>query len=95
MNFDGQPFADRSVEMDGSSFIGATFTRCTLIYRGGALPNIAGSTHVESHWSFADAAANTLLFWAYIEAGQAEGAKGLLERARQALQANLKTLHRN
>lgn len=94
-NFDGRQFADEIVEMDGNSFIGATFTRCQLIYRGGGIPNIAASNHVESKWAFSDAAANTLLFWAYIEAGQTDAAKGLLEDARQALKANLKTIRRN
>jgi len=56
MNLDGQSRTEEVIELDGGSFVGATLTRCQLVYRGGALPLVAGLTLNEPTWDFRDAA---------------------------------------
>jgi hypothetical protein len=56
MNLDGQRRTDELIELDGGSFVDATLTRCRLVYRGGALPVVAGLTLSDPTWEFRDAA---------------------------------------
>ena len=66
MNLDGQSRADEVIELDGGSFVDATLTRCTLVYRGGPLPKVAGLTLSEPTWDFRDGALYTLAMLARI-----------------------------
>lgn len=85
-NYDGATLEGQTLEADGSSFVGATLTKCTLVYRGGLLPNLANAVFHDSGWSFSDAAGRTLVLWALIEANSPpQVPQALLQSARDNL----------
>ena len=79
----GTTFDKQNVVVDGKEFEDCTFRQCTLIYKGGDLPqllrcNIAGTCD----WQFQEAAGRTLLFISKLYHG---GAKAYIEGFIQGL----------
>lgn len=85
VNLDGQTRTGETIELDDGSFIGATLKGCTLIYRGGGLPNFQALTLDGCSWTLSDAAHRTLLMLHIME----ESGKGMLQ---QMLDASKKSL---
>jgi hypothetical protein len=55
-------FTNETVQVDGNSYIGCTFTRSTLIYSAGELPKFANCEFDRVTLDFDGAAQNTLTF---------------------------------
>ena len=55
-------FTKNTIELDGGEFIDSTFAECKLVYHGGALPKIEGSSLDNSHFALRGSAANTTQF---------------------------------
>ena len=66
MKYEKQTFTNTDVDLDNNEFINCGFENCNLIYRGGKPPNITGCSFGEFGITFADAAANTLNFFAVL-----------------------------
>jgi hypothetical protein len=61
MKFEGKRFVKTSIDLDNNQFYDCIFDSCTLVYRGGPSPNFAKCSFENTFFSFAEAAANTLL----------------------------------
>jgi len=55
-------FVDEPVEVDDTKFFRCTFTRCTLVYSGGAHPAFDACGFNQVQFEFAGAAGRTLAF---------------------------------
>lgn len=55
-------FFEKTVMLDGSSFTGCAFARCTLNYSGGEIPALSGCRFDDCAWQFGGEAANTIAF---------------------------------
>jgi len=68
-----QLISDQSIVVDEDEYIGCTFTRCQLIYKGGGLPMLVNNSFKECQWNFDGPAARTVQFMAalYIAGGRA------------------------
>jgi hypothetical protein len=62
MEFRNQRFEDTTVDLDGNAFVGCTFTRCKLRFRGTAPPSIMNCSFNSSGWAFDGAAGLTVEF---------------------------------
>jgi hypothetical protein len=54
-------FADARIPLDGNSYTECTFTRCRLVYRGGAPPSITDCYFDACRLEMVGAAANTVI----------------------------------
>lgn len=59
MDYEGQELSG-GVELDGNRFVNCNFREATLIYRGGAAPQLINCTFDPAQIEFQDAAANTV-----------------------------------
>jgi hypothetical protein len=57
-----QQFHDIRISLDGATFVGCTFERCTLVFSGLLPPHLAGNGFHNCKWEFAGPAAQTLGF---------------------------------
>lgn len=55
-------FKDTTVHLDGGTFVGCTFERCTLIFSGLMPVHLEGDKFSECNWSLAGPAQNTVDF---------------------------------
>jgi hypothetical protein len=79
-------FTDLRVELDDKLFVKCSFTRCILVFSGGAGGGLTQCTISNCVWKFEGAAANTIGFMATMyHAGQ--GGKDLIEGAIRNIQA--------
>lgn len=92
VNYDGKTATQEKIVVDGGSFVHAHLIQCTLIYRGGKVPNLAACHTENCTWSIEDKALNTLLFIAYLEKGQPQSAAELLEKIRRDVLSMLNRL---
>lgn len=60
--FTDQNFFEKSVVLDGSSFVNCVFSRCTMVYSGGEMPTMSGCRFDDCAWQFGGDAANTIAF---------------------------------
>jgi hypothetical protein len=70
-------FHDITVQLDGGTFVGCTFERCTLVISGLIPFHLEGCNFPTCKWEFAGPAANTLGILTQLYAG---GAKELIEK---------------
>lgn len=61
-SFTGQSFVEKTINLDGSVFSSCSFLRCTMIYSGGAIPELSGCGFDDCAWQFGGEAANTIGF---------------------------------
>jgi hypothetical protein len=59
---ENKTFNNETVHVDGNSYIGCTFTRTTLIFSAGEMPEFANCEFEQITLDFDGAAQNTLLF---------------------------------
>jgi hypothetical protein len=81
MQFTAQTLADTEAVMDGNVYLGCTFERCKMIYRGGGIPHIADCRFEECTWQFEEAAERTILFMKLLYHGMGENGPQLVESA--------------
>jgi hypothetical protein len=62
MKYQGQPFSNRTVELDGNEYDGCDFQNCTMIYRGGEIPSFTNCSFGSPNFIFEDSAQNVLVF---------------------------------
>ena len=55
-------YEDARIRIDGQSYLNCQFTRCELVYSGNEVVSFDSCRFIDSHFSFADAAANTANF---------------------------------
>ncbi|MBS3648156.1 hypothetical protein KEU06_05885 [Pseudaminobacter sp. 19-2017] len=65
-------FKDTLVNLDGGTFEGCAFERCTLLFSGLMPPALKSNTFSECKWEFAGPAANTIAFMAALYTGGGE-----------------------
>lgn len=80
MKFENQSFSKLDIHMDFNEFVNCRFNDCTLVYHGYGLIGMSGCSFSNVHWSFADAAANTISFMTGLYSGAGEGGRNLIEQ---------------
>jgi hypothetical protein len=65
----GKTFRGGTEVLDGNTYHGCEFRGCTLVYRGGAPPELVQCHFAECRWEFADAAGRTLAFLKALRGG--------------------------
>lgn len=60
--FKDRNFVDKVVALDGSSFSGCSFAKCTMVFSGGEIPELSGCRFDDCSWQFGGDAANTIGF---------------------------------
>ena len=53
-------FVDSTVSLDATEFTGCTFTRCVMVFSGGALPKLTDCEFIDTAFRFAGAGARPL-----------------------------------
>jgi len=72
----GKTFDKSNEIVDGKNYEDCTFKQSTLIFKGGAIPNMTRCNFTNCDWQFQDAAARTLLFMSNLYHG---GAKHVID----------------
>ncbi len=63
MRYENETFEGKTVDLDGNDFVNCSIQRCTLVYRGGALPGLYGTTSVQNcTFDLQEAADRTVTF---------------------------------
>jgi len=79
MEASNKTFAKTSEVLDGNLFTDCKFDECTLVYRGGAIPQLNRCHFNNCQWRFEEAAERTLEFMRQIYHGMGPGGRELLE----------------
>ncbi len=66
---ENKTFNNQVVQVDGNSYIGCTFTRSTLVYSAGKMPEFANCEFENVNLDFDGAAQNTLMFLSGLHRG--------------------------
>lgn len=77
-----EKFENREVVLDGSTFEGCTFTKCRVVFEGGALPEMVNNGFHDCEWYFGGPAGRTMAFLSALYAG---GLDDVAERAFQSI----------
>lgn len=72
MRFNEGLFENQQIDLDNNAYIGCTFTRCKIIYRGADFVELRGNHFYWCQWHFEGPAAATLalLHTLYHDCGQ-------------------------
>ena len=66
MKHRGSKFAYSIIVLDGEEYEQCIFDNCTLIYKGGALPQVTECTITSCKWTFEEAAQRTMQWLAIL-----------------------------
>ena len=77
--YHGKHFENTTEELDGNKYDMCTFSGCTCIYRGGAIPIFSGCRLDRCEWRFEDAARRTLDLLRGMYSGMGPGGRQLIE----------------
>ena len=80
----GQHFSDARIAVDGGTFDGCTFERCTLIFSAMLPTQIMKCHFIDTKWEFSGPAQNTITFLAGL---YRSGGKSLVENTFNKIRA--------
>jgi hypothetical protein len=86
-SLEDEQLQDQDVVLDGNTYRRCTFTRCRLIFQGGAVPLLNDCRFVETEWAFGGAAMRTVGFLNMLYLG---GAKQIAESTIKQIRAKPK-----
>ena len=75
----GQEFKGTTEEIDGNVYEQCRFTDCTLVYRGGAIPQLRGCNIERCVWLWSDAALRTIGFLRGIYSAMGPGGRKIVD----------------
>lgn len=77
--FSSQTFENDNIVVDGNHYNDCKFDNCSLVFRGGQIPQITGCGFDNCRWQFEDSAQRTMTFLKALYHGAGEGGKELVE----------------
>ena len=87
MRNSNQTFTKEEIHMDFNNFKECKFIDCNLVYHGYGPIGMEGCSFINSRWTFADSAANTVQFMAALYHGAGEGGQKLIEMTFENIKA--------
>lgn len=77
--FRDQVFNDQVVVVDGNKYVGCTFNRCVMSFRGEDIPILQECKLVDSKWRFDEHALHTIHFLAELYRAFGDGGRDVVE----------------
>lgn len=86
--YKGKEFTGMEEAVDFNQYIDCTFTRCRIIYRGGALPKFENCKITECQWSLEDAGHRTLNYLGMLYHNMGSMGQELIEMVFNTIKTN-------